>query len=31
MFSLEIYCRTAKLQVDGLKRSYGPQTLRIYA
>ena len=27
MFSLEIYCRTAKLQVDGLVRSYGPQTL----
>jgi predicted dehydrogenase len=30
MFSLEIYCRTAKLQVDGLSRSYGPQRLRIY-
>ncbi|HTR76445.1 MAG TPA: Gfo/Idh/MocA family oxidoreductase [Solirubrobacterales bacterium] len=30
MFSLEIYCRTAKLQVDGLVRSYGSQTLRIY-
>ncbi len=30
MFSLEVYCRTAKLQVDGLVRSYGPQTLRIY-
>ena len=30
MFSLEIYCRTAKLQVEGLVRSYGPQTLRIY-
>jgi predicted dehydrogenase len=30
LFSLEIYCRTAKLQVDGLTRSYGPQTLRIY-
>jgi predicted dehydrogenase len=29
-FSLEIYCRRAKLQVDGLVRSYGPQTLRIY-
>jgi predicted dehydrogenase len=29
-FSLEIYCRDAKLQVDGLVRSYGPQTLRIY-
>jgi len=31
LFSMEIYCRTAKLQVDGLVRSYGPQTLRIYA
>ena len=31
LFSLEIYCRTAKLQVDGLARSYGPQRLRIYA
>jgi predicted dehydrogenase len=30
LFSLEIYCRTAKLQVDGLVRSYGPQQLRIY-
>ena len=30
MFSLEVYCRTAKLAVDGLTRSYGPQTLRIY-
>jgi predicted dehydrogenase len=30
MFSLEIYCRTAKLQVDGLTGSYGPQTLRTY-
>jgi len=29
-FSLEVYCRTAKLQVDGLVRSYGPQVLRIY-
>jgi predicted dehydrogenase len=29
-FSLEIYCRTAKLQVDGLVRSYGTQRLRIY-
>lgn len=29
-FSLEIYCRRAKLQVDGLVRSYGPQSLRIY-
>jgi predicted dehydrogenase len=30
MFSMEIYCRTAKLQVDGLVHSYGPQRLRIY-
>jgi predicted dehydrogenase len=30
LFSLEIYCRTAKLQIDGLVRSYGPQRLRIY-
>lgn len=30
MFSLELYCHTAKLQVDGLVRSYGPQRLRIY-
>jgi predicted dehydrogenase len=30
MFSLEAYCRTAKLQVDGLVRSYGPQRLQIY-
>jgi predicted dehydrogenase len=29
-FSLEIYCRHAKLAVDGLVRSYGPQRLRIY-
>jgi predicted dehydrogenase len=29
-FSLEIYCVTAKIQVDGLVRSYGPQRLRIY-
>lgn len=29
-FSLEIYCRTAKLQVDGLARSYGPQRLTRY-
>ena len=27
LFSLEIYCRTAKLQVDGLAGSYGPQRL----
>lgn len=30
LFSLEIYLRTAKLQIDGLVRSYGSQTLRIY-
>lgn len=30
LFSLEVYCRTAKLQVDGLVRSYGPQRLAIY-
>ncbi len=30
MFSIEVYCTTAKLQVDGLVRSYGNQTLRIY-
>ena len=30
MFSLEVYCRTAKLQIDGLVQSYGPQRLRIY-
>jgi predicted dehydrogenase len=30
MFSLEIYCRTAKLAVDGLVRSYGPQSLTIH-
>lgn len=30
LFSLEIYCRTAKLQVDGRTHSYGPQRLRIY-
>jgi len=29
-FSLELYCRAAKLQIEGLVRSYGPQTLRIY-
>jgi predicted dehydrogenase len=29
-FSLEVYCRTAKLQVDGLVRSYGTQRLVLY-
>ena len=31
LFSLELFCRTAKLQVDGLAGSYGPQRLTIYA
>ena len=30
LFSFELYCRTAKLQVDGLVRSYGPQRLTRY-
>jgi predicted dehydrogenase len=30
LFSLEIACRTAKLQVDGLAGSYGAQRLTIY-
>jgi predicted dehydrogenase len=30
LFSLEITCRSAKLQVDGLAGSYGPQRLTIY-
>jgi predicted dehydrogenase len=30
LFSIEVYCRTAKLQVDGLVRSYGAQRLLIY-
>ncbi len=30
LFSLEVYCRTGKLQVDGLARSYGPQRLAIH-
>jgi predicted dehydrogenase len=30
MFSLEIYCQSAKLAVEGLVRSYGPQRLSIY-
>ncbi len=29
LFSIEIYCRRAKIQVDGLVRSYGPQRLTI--
>jgi len=31
LFSLEVYCRTAKLAVDGLAKSYGPQRLTVYA
>jgi predicted dehydrogenase len=31
MFSLEIYCRTGKLDVAGLAGSYGPQSLTIHA
>ena len=31
LFSLEIFCRSAKLQVDGLAGSYGPQRLTIYS
>src|SRR5687768_16243085 len=31
LFSLEIFCRSAKLQVDGLAGSYGSQRLTIYA
>jgi predicted dehydrogenase len=30
LFSLEIYCRTAKFALDGLTGSYGPQRLRLY-
>jgi len=30
MFSLEIYCRNAKLEVTGLSGSYGPQRLTLY-
>jgi predicted dehydrogenase len=31
LFSLEVYCRTGKLAVDGLAKSYGSQVLRVYA
>lgn len=31
LFSLEIFCRSAKLQVDGLAGSYGPQRVSIYS
>lgn len=30
MFSLEVYCRTAKLVVEGLVKSYGPQRLTVH-
>jgi predicted dehydrogenase len=30
LFSLEVYCRAIKFEVNGLGRSYGPQQLRIY-
>jgi predicted dehydrogenase len=30
LFSLEVYCATAKLRVEGLVRSYGPQRLWLY-
>jgi predicted dehydrogenase len=31
LFSLEVMCRTGKLQVDGLQGSYGPQRLTVHA
>ena len=31
LFSLEIFCRSAKLQVDGLAGSYGHQRLSVYS
>jgi predicted dehydrogenase len=31
LFSLEVYCRTGKLTIDGLAGSYGPQVLHVYA
>jgi predicted dehydrogenase len=31
LFSVEIYCRTGKLAIDGLAKSYGPQRLTVYA
>jgi predicted dehydrogenase len=31
LFSLEVYCRTGKLAIDGLAKSYGAQKLRVYA
>jgi predicted dehydrogenase len=31
LFSLEVYCRSGKVAVDGLAKSYGPQVLHVYA
>jgi predicted dehydrogenase len=31
LFSLEVYCRTGKVAVDGLAKSYGSSVLRVYA
>jgi predicted dehydrogenase len=31
LFSLEVYCRSGKVAVDGLAESYGSQALRVYA
>jgi predicted dehydrogenase len=31
LFSVEVYCRTGKLAIDGLAKSYGPQRLSVYA
>jgi predicted dehydrogenase len=30
LFSIEVYCRRAKLEVDGLVGSYGPQRLTVF-
>jgi predicted dehydrogenase len=30
LFSLEVYCRTAKFHVEGLVKSYGPQSLKVF-
>jgi predicted dehydrogenase len=30
LFSLEVYCRTGKVAVDGLAKSYGPQRMVVY-
>jgi predicted dehydrogenase len=31
LFSLEVYCRSGKVAVEGLAKSYGPQVLHVYA